>query len=117
MDVFGNTRYYGKSEMKKRKFTWDCWDFDLDGCAYVIAKDECGKENLADYICSHNYVSGITGFEKISEGWCAFQVRRDWDNEDVPNGGYVVEICENKPKSGRGWFPVWIIRDDDILGD
>jgi len=101
--------------MSKRKFTWDIWNFDLDGSAYIIAKDECKKEDLIDYICSHDCVSGITGFGKVSEGYCSYQVRSDWDNDDAPAGGYVVKICKSKPNYGRSWFPVWIIREDDVL--
>ena len=34
-----------------RKFKWDMWDFDLDGSAYVIAKDECpNKKDVPAYI-------------------------------------------------------------------
>ena len=27
--------------MAKRYFTWDTWDFDCNGTAYIIALDEC----------------------------------------------------------------------------
>lgn len=37
------------------KFTWDKWDFDLDGEAYVIRKDVCpNREDIPDFIISRN---------------------------------------------------------------
>ena len=50
----------------------------------------------------------------IKEGWCCYQCRSDWAN-DYEGGSYVAEIGENKPKYGRGWFPVWIVRSDSLF--
>lgn len=107
--------------MSKRKFTWDCWDFDTEGDAYVVSKDECPiKENVLEYICDKDYVSGteqdinINFDALVKEGWCCFQCRSDWDN-GFDGGGYVVEEGNEKPTSGRGWFPVWIVRSDRLF--
>lgn len=100
-----------------RKFTWNSWDFDCDGDAYIIAKSECPKrEDVPAYIISENNLdeacaSGMV----IEEGWCAFQVRSDWENYYGPHGWYTVTQCESDTKrlDGRrkpGWFPVWIVR-------
>lgn len=104
-----------------RKFTWDSWDFDLDGDAYIIAKGECPeRENVPDYIIKadnlhHDCKDGM----KIEEGWCKYQVRTDWENGDgKPMGGYFIETYEPFTKNlfGKrkpGWFPVWIVRKDE----
>jgi hypothetical protein len=54
---------------------------------------------------------------KVEEGWCKYQVRTDWENDDdaEPHGGYVIEQNEafTKKVDGKrksGWFPVWIVR-------
>lgn len=97
--------------MPKRKFTWDAWDYDCDGSAYIIAKDECPeKANVPDYICQ---VDGIHPECKpemvVEEGWLRWEVRRDWDNGDgEPSGGYVVYNAK-VPRA----FPVWIVRKDE----
>lgn len=101
-----------------RKFTWDAWDYDCDGEAYIIAKAECHeRENVPDYI---NKVDGIDPDCKtemvVEEGWCKFQVRTDWEYRDgEPRGWYVVvknESLTKRPDGRRkpGWFPVWIVR-------
>jgi hypothetical protein len=104
-----------------RKFKWDSWDFDCDGDAYIIAKQECPeKENVPDYIiqedCLHpDCKDGMV----VEEGWCKYQVRTDWENGDgEPKGGYVVEMYKSAPiklngKRKPGWFPVWIVRKGD----
>lgn len=107
--------------MVKRKFTWAAWDFDEDGDAYIIAKDEC--PNIADvpeYICKEDCLTLDDRKEAImkdiKEGWCKYQVRTDWINGDgEPAGGYCVEDYEPFTKDiyGKrkpGWFPVWIVR-------
>lgn len=92
----------------KRKFVWDAWDYDLNGEAYIIAKDACpDRENVADFICRED---GILEKHKpemhVQEGWCRWEVRRDWDNMNgEPCGGYCV-YDEKAPRS----FAVWIIR-------
>ena len=108
--------------MSKRAFTWLSWDFDCDGAAYIIAKGECPKrEDVPDYICTQDSIHPDCKPEMvIEEGWCKWQVRTDWDNCDgEPRGWYVVETYEpltrhsitGKRKSG--WFPVWIVRQDE----
>ena len=108
--------------MSKRKFTWNCWDFDTEGYAYVVSKDECpDKENFVQYISAEDFghdddIGNLNPNANVFEGWCCFQCRSDWDNTDIP-GGYVVEEGKEKPTNGRGWFPVWIARSDDVCGD
>jgi hypothetical protein len=98
---------------KKRKFTWDAWDYDCDGEAYIIAKDECpSREALPEWLVQADNLdtacaSGIA--DDIREGWCAFRCRSDWENEEGPSGWYYVVNQKEKPKS-RGWFPVWVVR-------
>lgn len=54
--------------------------------------------------------------EIMCGGWCKYQVRTDWANDDdaKPHGGYVVRSeAETKRLDGRrkpGWFPVWVVR-------
>lgn len=102
-----------------RKFKWEAWDYDCDGEAYIIAKDECpNAADVPDYICE---VDGIHPECKpemvVQEGWCKYQVRTDWeDREGERIGGYVVEQCPHMStayKGKRGWFPVWIVRKDE----
>jgi len=103
------------------KFTWDKWDFDCDGEAFVIAKRVCPeKADVPDYIVKEDRLhpdcrNGMV----VEDGWCMFQCRTDWDNTDgEARGGYYVETYEPHTKNiygkrKRGWFPVWIVR----LGD
>lgn len=111
-----------------RKFTWNKWDYDLDGTAYIIAQDQCPKrEDVPEWIVSNDNLSldvldgnnpSHISIDDIKDGWCAFQVRSDWyyDYGDVkPRGGYVVadDVRETFRMDGRqkpGWFPVWIVR-------
>ena len=100
-----------------RKFTWESWNFDWDGDAYIIAKAECpDRENVPEYIVSADHIDTACKPDMVVEdGWCAFQVRSDWENIDGPSGHYVVTQQESKTKrlDGRrkpGWFPVWIVR-------
>lgn len=101
-------------------FTWDAWDYDCEGTAYVIAKSEVPeRENVAKYIIEEDGLDPTCGPEMcIREGWCKWQVRTDWMYGDgVPRGGYVVEEGSKRPtKNGKplpGWFPVWLIRKDE----
>jgi hypothetical protein len=104
-----------------RDFKWNAWDFDGDGEAYIIAKDEClERENVPEYIIKEDGLSpGCKDGMKVEEGWCKFQVRSDWDDgEGETRGWYVVETYEPFTKNiyGKrkpGWFPVWIVRKDE----
>nr|DAI25546.1 MAG TPA: hypothetical protein [Caudoviricetes sp.] len=92
----------------KRRFVWDVWDFDLDGEAYIIAKDACpDRENVVDFICREDGIPEKHKSEMyVQEGWCRWEVRRGWDNLDgEPRGGY----CVYNTKAPRS-FAVWIIR-------
>ena len=101
-----------------RKFTFDAWDFDCDGSAYIIAKDECpNREDVPDFICREDGIHSECKQDMVvEEGWCKYQVRTDWeDYEGERMGGYIVEKRKNQPcylngKKLRGWFPVWIVR-------
>jgi len=101
-----------------RIFTWDAWDFDCNGEAYVIAKSECPKrEDVPDYICRNDHIHSECKPEMVmQEGWCKFQCRTDWENGDGElRCGYVVTQhgADTKRLDGRrkpGWFPVWIVR-------
>ena len=95
-----------------RKFKWDAWDYDCDGEAYIIAKDECHeKENVPSYICEVDRIHTDCKSEmNVKEGWCRWEVRTDWgeDSDGNPRGWYC--IYENKvPRS----FPVWIVRKEE----
>lgn len=103
-----------------RKFKWDMWDFDGDGMAYVIAKDEClNKEHVPTYIVREDglhpdvlnpKIGECLCPEIVQEGWCKFQVRSDWiDEEGGPKGGYVVNFGTHN-RQHKGWFPVWVVR-------
>ena len=98
----------------KRKFTWDMWDFDGDGSAYIIAKDECPEESeVPDFICREDRLHEKCKSEMVvEEGWCKYQVRSDWlDLKGKAMGSYVVEKWKSPPLGKeRGWFPVWIVR-------
>lgn len=104
-----------------RKFTWDAWDYDCDGSAYIIAKDECpNREDVPDFICREDRIHPDCKPDMVvEEGWCKYQVRCDWDGGyGEREGGYVVEKQKNPPcdlygKKIRGWFPVWIVRKDE----
>lgn len=101
----------------KRRFTWDAWDYDCSGEAYIIAKDQCpNAANVPSYICKVDDIDPACKSEmQVEEGWCKFQVRTDWENGDgEPCGGYVVYKQKEPPKNKNGkkqsgWFPVWIV--------
>ena len=105
--------------MRKRLFTYDCWDIDYEGDAYVVSKDECkDKRALIGYIVDKDCLNGtkeeiwINKDAMIQEGWCHWSCVWDFGELEM---GYVVEIGEEKPNYGRGWFPVWIIRRYDLI--
>lgn len=105
------------------KFTWDYWNFDGDGEAFIIAKKVCEQaEDVPNFIAAVDDLSEDCKAEMIvQEGWCKWQVRTDWENyEGEPGGYHVVESkfdAETKHsitgKRKRGWFPVWIVRKED----
>lgn len=110
-----------------RKFKWDKWNYDCQGDAYIIAKDQCpSKENVPVYIVEndnlHPDVFNPSNGEHlcldiVQEGWCKYQVRTDWEDGDgEPMGGYFVlnEKHDTSPHKGKaGWFPVWIVRSGE----
>ena len=107
--------------MSKRKFTFDCWDIDYEGDAYVVSKDECReKRAVIGYIVDNDCLNGtddeeelrINSDAKILDGWCCYQCSY-FDGER--QCGYIAEIGEEKPSYGRGWFPVWIVRRYDLI--
>lgn len=108
--------------MKEKKFTWNRWRIDGDTDTIVIAKSEVqNKEDVADYIIeAEGFLSEFKEEieHNIKEGWCKWQIRRDWnDFEGEAIGGYLVEETSNRPatpdgKPQPGWFPVWLIRAD-----
>lgn len=102
--------------MGKRKFTWDKWDYDCDGNAYIISKDECpNREDVPEFICKNDGIHSDCKKEMIvEEGWCSWQIRSDWfDHEGEAIGGYYVEKQIEKPNTNNKWFPVWIVRCDE----
>ena len=121
-----NTRYEKPKPKRKRKFTWDAWDFDCDGTAYIIAKDECpNRVDVPEYIVNADglpltLLDGNNpdhiSIHDVKWGWCKYQVRTDWENGDgEPMGGYIIEEYEPNTqklngKRKPGWFPVWILR-------
>lgn len=94
-----------------RKFKWNAWDFDCDGEAYIIAKDECPKKDeVPTYICNVDRIHSDCKPEmNVSEGWCRWEVRTDWEHGDgLPKGWYVIH--NSKVKNS---FPVWIVRKEE----
>ena len=101
--------------MNKRKFTWDAWNYDTDGESFIIAKSECpDREQVADYIIREDDIHSECKPDidaDIREGWCCWQIRRDWEDCDGDAVcGYIVVDGAKRPERGRGWFPVWIVR-------
>ena len=95
----------------KRQFVWDTWDYDLDGVAYIIAKDACpNKEDVPDFICREDQISLRCKPEmRVQEGWCRWEMRSDWDGGyGEACGGY----CIYDQKVLRS-FPVWIVRKEE----
>ena len=102
--------------MAKRNFTYDMWDYDCCGGAFVIAKDECiDKQNVVKYLIDKNEINkndaSKIDISDIYEGVCKYQVRTDWDGcEGEHRGGYLVDDSVTKRK---GYFPVWILRVEE----
>lgn len=102
-----------------RKFKWDMWDYDCDGLAYIIAKDECpNKSDVPQYIVEEDglhrdvlnpELGDCLCEDIVQEGWCKYMVRSDWDNAEGPCGGYCAQLGTHSNKH-KGWFPVWIVR-------
>jgi len=104
--------------MNKIKFTWDCLCIDDTHVnCYVVSKDVCSEKNaVIGYIVDEDHLNNIPNVDiyykaEIKEGWCKYTVC-NCDGEQVY--GYIVEIGQVKPNYGKGWFPVWIVREDDI---
>jgi len=96
--------------MSKRGFTYEKWDYDCDGEAFIIAKDECPiKENITGYLKERIEIGCDCEIplSDIKEGVCKYQVRSDWEGCDGPTGGYYVD---DSIKTKKGWFSVWIVR-------
>ena len=95
--------------------------YDGDGLCYIVAVSACRwKDYLPTFI---EKTLGITDMTEcytlrrgtITSGWCAYQCRADWlDEEGTPGSGYYWVEQENKPQSGRGWFPVWIVKPEKV---
>ena len=121
--------------MSRRKFTYDHWDYDCNGSAYIIARSECLKrDDVPRYIIEADHLhedclnpdkGAHLSVADVREGWCKYQCRTDWENGDgKPQGGYFVEERAhsegmyyhywqggvNYRKKSPGWFPVWIVR-------
>ena len=102
--------------MSKRKFKWMAFDYDYDGEAYIIAKDECpDKAEVPKYICEEDCLSEDCLDEVLKDvksGWCRFSV--GYDDDGDRNWGYMATDYESDTmrngKRMRGWFPVWIVR-------
>ena len=97
------------------KFTWDRWNYDGDGEAFIIRKSLCpDRENVPQWIIEND--GEHLSVNDVKDGWCKWQVRTDWEDGDgKPEGGYVAEDDEQHTKrlDGKrkaGWFPVWIVR-------
>lgn len=104
--------------MRKRKFTWACLcieDIYVNG--YVVSKDVCREKNaVIGYIVDEDRLNNIPNVDinskaEIKEGWCRYTVC-NYDGEIAH--GYIAEVGQKKPNYGKGWFPVWIVREDDI---
>lgn len=103
--------------MSNRKFTWGVLvDFD-EGSIYVVSKDVCReKRAVIGYIVGEDCLNNIPNVDinpkaEIKDGWCRYYC--GWyDGERA--SGYVAEVGQEKPNYGKGWFPVWIVRVDDI---
>ena len=63
-----------------RKFTWDAWDFDCDGSAYIIAKDECpNREDVPDFICREDGIHPECKPDMVvEEGWAKTMRASGW---------------------------------------
>lgn len=109
--------------MNKKNFTWDCLcvdDMYVNGIfymAYVVSKDVCREKNaVIGYIVDEARLNNIPNVDinpkaEIKEGWCRYTVC-NYDGERAQ--GYIAEVGQEKPNYGKGWFPVWIVKKDDI---
>jgi hypothetical protein len=109
-----------------KRFTWDCWCVDgwNNNGVCVIAKswipdrDDVNKSFVYDewmdtFTTGSKPNTNSTNPIKITEGWCTWQVRADWiGNEGTPTAWWYVKEQKTKPPTGRGWFPVWILRTE-----
>ena len=97
--------------MRKREFTWGAWNYDCEGEAYVIAKDQCPeKENVPDFICREDGLSSDCKPEMVvQEGWARWECRTDWENGDGEPFSWYVIYDGKVPRS----FPVWLVRKDE----
>ena len=91
--------------------------YDEEGPCFIIAKSACRMEDyLPTYIQKRVWPNDPDEIKRykglnVASGWCSYQCRTDWmDEEGIPSSGYYWVEMENKPKSGRGWFQVWIVR-------
>ena len=94
-----------------RQFTWNAWDYDCDGEAYIISKDECQeKTEVPTYICKVDNISEECKSDmNVQEGWCRWEVRSDWENGDgEPRGWYVIY-----DKKVLRSFPIWIVKKEE----
>jgi len=129
-----NNSYEKPEPKRKRKFTWNTWNYDGDGEAYIIGKAECAKrEDVPEWIVKTDHLDheclnpahgAYIAVEDVYPGWCKYQIRTDWEDCDGEStGGYFVEdggsrpvysqMHKNPDKRGNpipGWFPVWIVR-------
>ena len=103
--------------MGNRKFTWDCLSIDsLYHNYYVVSKYVCEEKSaVIGYIVDMDNLSNtdveINSKAEIKDGWSRYTVC-NYDGENIH--GYIAEIGEEKPNYGNGWFPVWIVNQDDI---
>ena len=109
-------------------FTYDKWDYDCDGEAYIIRKSIIkNREDVPKWIVENDHLSPEVlnskygehlSVDDVKDGWCKWQVRTDWENGDgSPLGGYFVSenpcnerIHSISGKRKPGWFEVWIVR-------
>ena len=100
--------------VKKRNFSYDVWNYDGDGNAYIITKDTCPNiTDVPEFIKREARLQSLTldDINEIKEGVCKWQVRTDWENCDGrPIGWYYIN---DSVKTKKGYFPVWIVRCDD----
>lgn len=95
---------------RKRKFTWDAWDYDGDGSAYIIAKDECPhREGVLGFICRKNHIEPKCAADMVvKDGWCRYECRTDWEEHYGERLSLYAAYDEKVPHA----FPVWIVRKE-----
>lgn len=106
--------------MNKRKFTLACLCIEdmYEICfGYIVSKYVCCEKNaVIGYIVDEDRLNNIPNVDinpkaEIKEGWCRYTVC-NYDGERAQ--GYIAEVGQEKPNYGKGWFPVWIVKKDDI---